>query len=107
MFTFQAVDRYYATENISAKLALKTKDGALLNPDDVIKDVIENNEEVIGEICGLQFPPLLQRYDEHCREFSTGMFYHPLVYCCSFEMNPSLNVGYLEYGFLSVVILKS
>ncbi|XP_065671588.1 tonsoku-like protein isoform X2 [Hydra vulgaris] len=60
--------RYRAACGIYARLALKTKDGALLNENDVIMDIIVNNEELVGEILHLDFPPLKERFLLACED---------------------------------------
>ena len=58
-----------------ARLILKTKDGALLNENDVIMNIIVNNEELVGEILELNFPPLKERFELACEDKKISRFF--------------------------------
>ncbi len=51
---------------MSPKLTLKTKEGAMLCPDDFISDVLLNNEEVHAIINGWNAGSLHEKYENEC-----------------------------------------
>ena len=68
----EAKQRYKNLCGVTTKLTLKTHDGALLNPADKINVVIMNDEELIGEVIGLDLPPLVERYKSLAAEKSVS-----------------------------------
>ena len=68
----EAKQRYKNLCGVTTKLTLKTHDGALLNPADKINVVIMNDEELIGEVVGLDLPPLVERYKSLAAEKSVS-----------------------------------
>ena len=76
--TKQASERYYTLTGVATTVTLTTRDGAHLNPADIINDVIDNNEEVCGEILGLKFPPLSEQYAKKCQLKGIGK----RLFCC-------------------------
>ena len=51
---------------------MKTNDGALLNHDDIVGNVIMNNEEILADVLGLELPPLNVRYQDECVNNGVG-----------------------------------
>ena len=51
---------------------MKTNDGALLNHDDIVGNVIMNNEEILADVLGLELPPLNVRYQDECLNNGVG-----------------------------------
>ncbi|XP_070604519.1 tonsoku-like protein isoform X2 [Erythrolamprus reginae] len=69
----QASQRYYQTCGLLPRLTLK-KEGALLDPQDSILDVLQSNEEVLAEVQSWDLPPLLERYRKACQTLAVGEF---------------------------------
>lgn len=67
---------------VSARLSLKTIDGALLDASDIIGNVLMNNEEIIADITGLELDPTIERYKKACDRLVVGMFYFKPVFAC-------------------------
>ena len=69
---YQAKERYKKLIGIDVRLGLKTNDGALLNHDDIVGNVIMNNEEILADVLGLELPPLNVRYQDECVNNGVG-----------------------------------
>ncbi|XP_032079155.1 tonsoku-like protein [Thamnophis elegans] len=72
----QASQRYYQACGLLPRLTLK-KEGALLDPQDSVLDVLQSNEEVLAEVQSWDLPPLLERYRKACQTLAVGE--HPLL----------------------------
>ncbi|XP_057299968.1 tonsoku-like protein [Hydractinia symbiolongicarpus] len=62
----EAKKRYHSKCKVSARLSLKTIDGALLDASDIIGNVLMNNEEIVADITGLELEPTIERYKRAC-----------------------------------------
>ncbi|KAM5124983.1 tonsoku-like protein [Mantella aurantiaca] len=62
----QASQRYYQSCGLRPRLTLK-KEGALLDPQDLILYVLQSNEEVLAEVQSWDLPPLSDRYKKSCQ----------------------------------------
>ncbi|XP_068094261.1 tonsoku-like protein [Hyperolius riggenbachi] len=87
----QASQRYYQSCGLRPRLTLK-KEGALLDPQDLILYVLQSNEEVLAEVQSWDLPPLTDRYRKSCR--SLGVEEKDLVLKAleQQEMSPSLSL---------------
>ncbi|XP_040191016.1 tonsoku-like protein, partial [Rana temporaria] len=72
----QASQRYYQSSGLRPRLTLK-KEGALLDPQDLILYVLQSNEEVLAEVHSWDLPPLTDRYKKSCQ--SLGVKENDLV----------------------------
>uniref|UniRef100_H0WNY2 Tonsoku-like protein n=2 Tax=Otolemur garnettii TaxID=30611 RepID=H0WNY2_OTOGA len=72
----QAAQRYYQTCGLLPRLTLR-KEGALLAPQDPIRDVLQSNDEVLAEVTSWDLPPLADRYSRACQSLGQGE--HPQV----------------------------
>ncbi|CAI9607450.1 unnamed protein product, partial [Staurois parvus] len=72
----QASQRYYQSSGLRPRLTLK-KEGALLDPQDLILYILQSNEEVLAEVHSWDLPPLTDRYKKSCQ--SLGVKENSLV----------------------------
>ncbi|XP_064646100.1 tonsoku-like protein [Lineus longissimus] len=63
----EVVQRYYNLHGLRPIISLKTKDGAMLSPDDFVSFVLDTNEELEATFQGWDLKPLKNRYKEACQ----------------------------------------
>ena len=68
----EAASRYYAMSGLMPRLTLKTREGALFDPNDCVTSVLVNNEELIGHVESWNLPPLSDRYLKACTSVGQG-----------------------------------
>ena len=68
----QAAERCYTQQGVRPKLMLTTPDGAHLSAEDLVSQVLQSGEEVVGVVEHWHHPPLLERYQTACRNARLG-----------------------------------
>ncbi|XP_053916351.1 tonsoku-like protein [Cuculus canorus] len=89
----RAAERYYQALGLLPRVTLK-KEGALLAPQDAVRDVLRSNEEVLAEVQGWDLPPLAERYRRACQ--SLGVEPHPLLLKVTELQEQSPELGFRE-----------
>eukprot|EP00058_Branchiostoma_floridae_P019181 XP_002604670.1 hypothetical protein BRAFLDRAFT_94832 [Branchiostoma floridae] len=91
----QASQRYYNTCGLRPRLALHTREGAMLEAHDAISDVLSTNEEVVASVQSWDLPPLPERYIKACENSNSAV--HPRVraLCESQQTSASLSASSL------------
>ncbi|XP_069737836.1 tonsoku-like protein, partial [Phaenicophaeus curvirostris] len=88
----RAAERYQQALGLLPRLTLK-KEGALLAPQDAVRDVLRSNEEVLAEVQGWDLPPLAERYRRACRSLDVEPHRLLLKVTELQEQSPELGFG--------------
>ncbi|CAH1269884.1 TONSL [Branchiostoma lanceolatum] len=103
----QASQRYYNMCGLRPRLALHTREGAMLEAHDAISDVLSTNEEVVASVQSWDLPPLPERYIKACENSNSVV--HPRVrsLCESQQTSASLSASSLGLRLPSLSPLLS
>ncbi|XP_078608465.1 tonsoku-like protein [Branchiostoma floridae x Branchiostoma japonicum] len=103
----QASQRYYNMCGLRPRLALHTREGAMLEAHDAISDVLSTNEEVVASVQSWDLPPLPERYIKACENSNSAV--HPRVraLCESQQSSASLSASSLGLRLPSLSPLLS
>ncbi|KAM4688804.1 tonsoku-like protein [Discoglossus pictus] len=91
----QASQRYYQSCGLLPRLNLK-KDGALLDPQDLILHVLQSNEEVLAEVHSWDLPPITDRYKKSCQSLAVAEHRLVLKALERQELSPNLYLCHLS-----------
>ncbi|XP_078688374.1 tonsoku-like protein [Branchiostoma floridae x Branchiostoma belcheri] len=103
----QASQRYYNMCGLRPRLALHTREGAMLEAHDAIADVLSTNEEVVGRVQSWDLPPLPERYIKACENSNTAVHTRVRVLCESQQTSACLSASSLGLRLPSLSPLLS